>query len=681
MDETGHESQAPSALTAFGAQLHGRFDELVRDRRLAEQEWLSSLRQYLGHYGGGTDGLEHFKAKPEPDASGSKAFIRLTRAKVRAMDARAMDILFPAGADKNWSIDPTPEPDLPEDVLEQVRIRAAAEKLMDLNDELARMPQEVLAQKHAAGELPNVAALLAGLEQGEVHASIDLNEDEMDSAIMDEAESRAAAMSTKIEDQLEAGRYRNEVRKVVHSGHLYGTGWFKGPLAEKQVRSEWKRDPEGTWQVTKSLIHRPAFEAVSIWDLYPDNLDAATMDDLDGVFQRHIKPRGELRRLKRRPGFDGEAIERYIAEHPEGDAAKYLYHEEELRRLRSEDQGTVKRERRYALIEWTGYADAMMLQAAGIDEVEDGQEYRANIWLLGSTIIKATLTAYDDDTIETYHRYVFEESDTGIYGIGIPEIMRDPQRMFNASVRAMLDNMGLSSGPMYEIHSQLLASTEMANVRKVYPRKVWLRDDGKNPNTAGVPAVRVHQVDSRVSEFITVCQFALDLADEATTLPRYVTGDEKLRGAGKTASGLSMLMGASNIMLKEALSNFDLGITKPFLRAMYHWNMQFTDDDDIKGDFEIAARASNTLMAKEVHSERLDRFAAGTANPLDAPWIKRDALNRERAKANDLDPDQMVYTQKEFDLRQAEQLQAQEDALREQAMQNAAQSPPQQAAA
>jgi hypothetical protein len=115
-----------------------------------------------------------------------------------------------------------------------------------------------------------------------------------------------------------------------------------------------------------------------------------------------------------------------------------------------------------------------------------------------------------------------------------------------------------------------------------------------------------------------------------------MTGENVASGAGGTASGMSMLMGAANIMIKDLVSSWDEGVTRSFITGMYRWNMQFHPDSAIKGDFDVKARGSSSLVAREVRAQQLDAFSLAVANPMDAPFIKRDHLLRQRAEAHEL---------------------------------------------
>lgn len=93
------QQQAPN-IGALASQLMAEFSEAQRSRAMVNERWLEDLRQYRGIYAG--DVSKRLKKNKS-----SRAFYRLTTAKVNTMTARLMDLLFPQRT-KNWSISPTP---------------------------------------------------------------------------------------------------------------------------------------------------------------------------------------------------------------------------------------------------------------------------------------------------------------------------------------------------------------------------------------------------------------------------------------------------------------------------------------------------------------------------------------------------------------------------------------------
>ena len=92
----------PSPLANLGPLMLAEFAQAMSDRQTTEDRWLQDLRQYRGVY------------DPEVLAAigpvRSKAFVRKTRVKVKTLDSRVADLSFPAGAEKNWTIDKSPKP-------------------------------------------------------------------------------------------------------------------------------------------------------------------------------------------------------------------------------------------------------------------------------------------------------------------------------------------------------------------------------------------------------------------------------------------------------------------------------------------------------------------------------------------------------------------------------------------
>jgi hypothetical protein len=101
-------------------------------------------------------------------------------------------------------------------------------------------------------------------------------------------------------------------------------------------------------------------------------------------------------------------------------------------------------------------------------------------------------------------------------------------------------------------------------------------------------------------------------------------------------------MSAANGSIRNVVKNVDDYLLAPLGKAFFNFNMQFDYDTDIKGDLEVKARGTESLMANEVRSQRLMQFLGVVQNPVLAPFAKMDYIIREIAKSMDLDPDKLV---------------------------------------
>jgi hypothetical protein len=591
--------------TTLGTMLDDEWQKTEGEKIFSERRMLRDLRQYRGQYD------PEIVKQIHPNRS--KAFIRLTRTKVKTFDARMMDIQFPANDDKNWVIQTTPVPELDGPVMEQI-----ATQLYDLHGRVPTRP-------------------------------------EIDEIVFKRADKAASAMENEIADQLSEFDYRAVIRNVIHSAHIYGTGVLKGPMVKEITSKRWYRDKAGSWKqlVIKRMV--PIAQWVPIWDIYPD-MSVKDLKDARFVWQKHLFSKNNFAKLAKRSDFNTDAITAFIEAYPDGNA-NYKDYEEQLRDMSTntdaEGDSTPPKREQYEVHERWGFLDvekAKELAPNVTDKVWEmmGREVACNTWQVEGVIIKAVLSPIEGADLP-YYFYYYDKDETSIFGDGIPRIMRDPQMLYNASIRAMLDNAAISAGPIIEANIDLLADGE--DPLELYPFRVFQRT-GEGLE-AGQKAIHVTKLPSYTKEFLGLVEFFQETADESTTIPRSLHGSQNTGGANQTATGMSMLIGASNITLKDQVQFFDDGVTKPFIKSMYFWNMEFNGKDTIKGDFNIVARGTKSLIAKEVKMEQINQFLQITNNDTDLQYIKRDILLRELAEIFDLDRLGFVRSEAEVETRNA----------------------------
>jgi hypothetical protein len=593
------------ALRALGETLFSEFDLARKLRRSQEDVWLENLRQLKGIYDPETMArIGHRR---------SKVFIRMTRAKLRAIDARVRDLLFPAG-DKNWAIEPTPVQELVED-----KHLAAVARLM-----MARMQTGVF-------QPPSSEEALAYVQK--------------------EAADACARMEEQINDQLTELEYERHAVKVQHNAHLYGCGILKGPLSEEIQEFVWQPElPAGgipletQYALVKKTRLRPWIGAVNPWRFYVDP-QALAPSEAEYFWEEHILTRADLLRLAKRRGFNQDAIRAHLAAYPHGDDETPQHWETALQQMPEGYDYVGALKNRYRLRERWGYLSGRDLRNAGMDIPKEMLEeaIEARVYLLGRMPVKASKNPLPGE-YGVYHFYYFDKDETSFWGEGIAGVYEHPQKMVNASIRMALDNGAISSGPQIEANRSLLDDED--DFESVVPFRMWIRTGlGKD---ATAPALRVYDITSKVKDHLELLRVAKDLGDEISSAPSYAYGQPSSQAAN-TLGGLSILMGNVNITLKDLAAGWDRGITAPFIKAMYAWNMAFNPRKDIKGDFRVKPIGVTSLLAKELRSHALETFRMSTANPIDGPFTKRVALLRETAKALDLPPNELVATDDEIE--------------------------------
>lgn len=635
-------------IGSLAVRLKAELDDAMQARTMVEDRWLKDLRQYRGQYE--PDVAERLKKYKR-----SQVYYRLTTQKVNTLVARLMDLLFPQKT-KNWGIEPTPDPVLPEEVI-----------LAELREELAAGVQEIMAARmtelRAGNIIPDAMAMRKLQAQAYQETFAKLNTPQVRIRI---AKKRAAEMERVIDDQLKECNangqrrpsWQQNCRAVVKDACLYGMGVLKGPLIERTELRRYQpvRDEYGnaSWRegVVESRL-RPYHEAVSVWDVFPDP-GAREPGELRFVWQLHLMTDRDLRELARFPGFRGDAIRGYMREFIEGDAELEEW-EVQTREL-NEDNLSVGAElkNRFRVYERWGFLRGADLRMAGaeIPEEDDDRVFSSNVWMIGDTIVKAMVNPLEGIDIP-YYFYPFQRDDTGFWPEGLGSLLRFPQAGMNAAVRAMQDNAAASSGPMIGVNMAALAPGEdptaiLAN------RAVLFDKSGVNIGDAFQAVV----VPSCIEHNLALANYWSNAGDEIST-PRFQSGDGNVSGAGKTASGLSMLMGAANILLKDHVRDFDDCVVAPFIRAMFRWNMQWNEDESIKGDYEVVASGSQSLIAKEVRAQQIPAILNLLGIPVFAPYIREKGLLEVTLEQTDLPTERILRGEDEARAYQEQQAAAQ----------------------
>lgn len=245
--------------------------------------------------------------------------------------------------------------------------------------------------------------------------------------------------------------------------------------------------------------------------------------------------------------------------------------------------------------------------------------------------------------------------------------MRDVQTLCNAAARSLANNMGIASGPQAEVTVDRLPDGE--DVTSMFPWKIWQVTSDRTGG--GQPAVRFFQPNMNAEALMNVYQYFMKQADEVTGIPNYVYGNAQGGGAGRTASGLSMLMDNAAKGIKAAITQVDK-VVSALVGRLYIHNMVYDPDQSCKGDFKVIAKGAMGLVAKEQLQIRRNEFLQATANPIDMQIVGvpgRAYLLREVAKSLQMDTDKLVPTTEQMLFRQQKQQEAQMLAMAQQQQQ------------
>ena len=612
-------------IMTLGSKLSALYSEYKDARKETEDEWIKDLRQFSGQYD--PDTLARLQDAP---GSRSKVFVGLSRTKVMAAYSRLVDLLFQSG-DAFFAVNPTPRP--------QINPIKRAEMQQMLIDNIARLgqgqPEEVIRQVLAENE----EAIRQGLQDQEDRLAMMASEE----------------MQKDIEDQLIEENTEQKMKEAILEACIFGSGAIKsGTVKVDRVQSYQRVEDEmgrSTFAMVMQEQARPEIESVSVFDLYPAPY-CTSLEDCSGLFRRHVLTRRQFRELSDLPAFDSEII-LSILKNNRGGNHEEQDHERTRRQIAGiQDHGD---SRRYELLEFWGTIDGYDLKDVGVELPEGADpsaDFDANVWICSGKVVKAALNPVKGYKIP-YNIFPYERTPHQFWGVGVPRMMRDSQQTMNAATRIWLDNMALSSGPMVEVNTDLLAAGE--DPTDLHPWRVFLRSGGDG----SMPAVRYYQPIANANGLNQIIELFRRFADETTSLPSYTHG-EQTKSLNKTATGISMLMGAANVALKSTIKNIDDFLIRPMIESLFHFNMNFGMNERAKGDLKVVARGSTALVQKEVQSQRLLQFLSLVSNPMDSQLVDRAKLLRDIAQSMDIDPADVIKSEEQLIAEQQAALQQQQ---------------------
>jgi len=608
------EQQQEELRQKLGQVLVKRRDEAIRFRAASgiERQWAEDQAYYEGEES--TSKSSYYKgmtldspllAKPK-NAFKSNVFLNITRPYVETAASKVIEVLSPVD-DRAFSVEISPIP-------------------------FAIMGGEVLAgsaipqqpQVPEAGQPPMVDA------NGQPATPQQVQQDQVKQSVEDKLRIAARGAQTWIDDKLQESGYNSELRTLVDSAARLGTGVMRGPIPV--VRRSMKTEG-GSLVIAEEIA--PESRSISVWNCFPapdcgDNIHNGQF------FIEHDKlTEKQVRELQGDPSYLADAIERVIEEGPTANTATTM--------AESPSDSKDPTAKRFSVWYYHGFLSAEDVVAMGCDcgDVKGG--VAAVITIINDTPVKAHLAPLSKGRYP-YDFMCWQKTAGSPWGIGIARQIRACQAILNATVRSMMENAGLSSGPQIILGRGSVIPAD--GKWEITPRKVWLlKPDADIPDVT--KAFNAVQIPSIQQELLETVNFVLKMAENVTGLPILLQGQQGPNGVPDTVGGMQILVANASSLLRRMARIFDDCITKPHVTAYYDWMMEFGEDDSIKGDFRIVPRGSSALVAKDMRATFLTQAVPQMiVNP--AFGIDPARYFKEVAKLNGLVPEDVQFTTAEL---------------------------------
>jgi hypothetical protein len=543
-------------------------------------------------------------AEIQRSGANSTIYMNVSSTKCAALASWMKEILLAPG-DRPCGLEPRHLPQLPPEVREIIK-QAASQRAQQIM-------VEAFQQGGPAMDRDSYRDLIFTIS--------DQMEDDVKMATRRRARVAADKMEECVFQQMDDGNFDGSFAEFIEYFSTYPTAFLKGPYTKNSKQLKWIM-PVGSsseWKPMVETAPRLFWKPVSPFDVYPAPL-ARNCQDRDFIERLRLNYE-ELYECIGVDGYDEEAIRWACNQHQGGLLRNWIWTDAERARLENDTtfDWFCKDDLIDALHYW-GAIEGRKLMNWGVKTndpagLDPERRYQVSAILIGTRVVYCTI---NDDPLgrRPYHHASFEEIPGSIWGRAVPELCASQQDACNAAARALINNMGIASGPQVGINSDRLPPNE--SITQMFPWKIWQFNKPETGQTgaAAVP-IQFFQPQSIASELLQIYQAFMGDADDATGIPRYSYGDEKVAGAGATMGGLSMLMGAAARRIRRAINNIDMKVLAETVYDVFVWCMLHVDDPQIKGDCNVVPKGSAALLIKEqMQQGRQQGMQLVLSNPL-----------------------------------------------------------------
>jgi hypothetical protein len=569
-----------TTASALAGYIRGQFEMFKRHRDGASgwsNRLLSALRAFNGEY-------DPTKLAEIKKFGGSEVYARITAAKCRGATSLLRDVYL--GPDRPYGISPPDDPDIPPEVIANIRQLAASE---------AQSAQKLGAPIDINAVRDRVNQLMDAARQ----------------AAKKRAAKQAKLTEDRIDELLDKGGFYKAFADFLVDLPLFPIAIIKGPVV--------KIIPTVTWQNGQPIVNqepRLYWYRVSPFDLWwtpgvSDIEDAACIE-------RTRVTRADLNDLLDLPGYNEDEVRAVLDEYGRGGLAdNWDNTDAERARAESREDVHMNQSGLISCLEYHGNVQGRLLLEYGLspqDVPDEMRDYMVQAWLIGNHVIKCQISPSPRKR-HPYYVTSFEKVPGTPVGNALPDILSDIQEVSSNVLRSLVNNLSMASGPQVVINDALLAMGE--NAEELYPWKRWHLNYDPMSSTSQVP-ISFFQPNAHADQLLNVYNAFNSMADEISAIPKYLSGNSA-GGAGRTASGLAMLMGNASKVLQTVAANIDRDVVELSLGGLYDMIMLTDTSGMLTGQEEIQVLGVNVAIQRETLRARQLEFLRITANPIDAP--------------------------------------------------------------
>lgn len=622
-------------LQKLGDHIEGKRLEAMADRELAgiDNNFLMSEEAYNGideanrHEFNGIRWVKptNMEAPVTTDSATkastqlrSTAFVRLTSRYVDAGHAKVSEILL---SDKSFTIEPTPLPEFAGMMGDRTQVTDENNQPMWRESRADEFPVEEgsplvvtpapPAQTPQGTDGTTPSPLVTSADRSQFKRPTEMTKGDAAIQHVLVAKSRAKRADTQIWDWMVECGHDHEMRKVIFDSARLGVGILKGPIPERRRSIVTSKGKDGKIAVEYKEVLKPADRWVDPWNVFPSPDCGENIRDGSYLFERAFFSQKQLEDLIGLPGYIESQIKKAIALGPE-------------HQVKKQTRNPAEKELKGVFEVWffhgtLNYEDFKVLNQSAAKDIFDEKKAGvppktvfAIVTMVNGIPIRGSLNPLNSGMIP-YHSFPWQRRSGRWDGIGIPEQIQVPQRIVNASTRALLNNAGISAGPQIILNQ---GGVEPADGKwQLTPNKIWYAtNDGVIDDVR--KAFFCFDITNVSDKLLKIIEYGMQLAEESTNIP-LITQGQSGDTTPETYGATQLQNNNANQLLRSIGYTVDGHLTSPLVNGYYEYLLLDPNvDDEVKGDVRINAKGSIALVERSIQNQTIMQMSPLALNPV-----------------------------------------------------------------
>lgn len=553
------------------------FESARRAKEVIQNEMLDLLRARKSEYSAAELALIR------GEGGGSEIYIPLPQEKCATAAAWLWELY---GGDRPFDCEPTPVPDIPAAVMQQIEAEGAM-MFQQMGPLVADTPEAL-------------------------RDFVESLKDKLRTEARQFAQKRADRNTEKVQDVLVEGGYYKALRDALDDCVALKAGFIHGPIVKMKKCLVWSADGR-TAKIER--VAKRVFEAPSPFDVYP----APGSGD---VQHSHISIRlrltaSDLEQFVDVEGFKSDRIKAAIEKYGTGGLQNWWWEDVERADLEGRNADSlITQQGLYDVILHYTHATGKMLAEFGLKDagLKPSEVYSVSTWMLGKGELLGAKLNDDPEGKRPLIKFGFRRVRGAFWCQGVTEIIRDLTRMANAAARSLANNMAMAAGFFTEVQVDRLAPN--APITTPAPYSV-IQTIAPEAGSAG-PAVYTHQAQINAQVYIAIYGWISQLADTAVGLASFMSGSATGGGAADTSSGLAQLNEMATRTFKFTVADIDEAQADVIDRV--HTDLVLTEgqtDPDLIGDINVVVKGVKAFGDRQAQQVRLNELVMTMNNPTD----------------------------------------------------------------